>query len=179
MPYASLAELGKRYMSLFCVLTRSLSRRMVYIASVDPLAPPAIDPNDFASKTDLALVVRVVQLALKVYGTPLLADHVTKTLLPPPDPLAKGEEGICEYVKANSGPVSHPVGTVAMMPREDGGVAVDLSLKVYGTSNVRVVDCSIMPLELSCHTQSFAYAIGGRGHPKKQRLRASEPSIIK
>lgn len=35
-------------------------------------------------------------------------------------------------------PVIHPIGTVAMLPREMGG-AVGSDLKVYGTSNVRVV----------------------------------------
>jgi choline dehydrogenase-like flavoprotein len=34
--------------------------------------------------------------------------------------------------------VYHPIGTAAMLPRSDGGV-VDSSLKVYGTSNLRVV----------------------------------------
>lgn len=159
MPYAPPAEPGKRYTSLFCALTHPLSRGTVHLASADPLAPPAIDPNYFANAADLRLVVRTVQYALKLYATPPLADHVTRTLLPPPETLARGEAGIAEYVRAHCGPVFHPVGTAAMMPRADGGV-VDPVLKVYGTSNLRVVDCSIVPLELSCHTQSIAYAIG-------------------
>lgn len=142
MPYAPPAEPGKRYTSLFCALMHPLSRGTVHIATADPLAPPAIDPNYFANEADLQLVVRVVQYALRLYGTPPLARHVTRTLLPPPDALARGEEGLAEYVKENCGPVFHPVGTAAMMPREDGGV-VDPTLKVYGTSNLRVVSaCS-------------------------------------
>jgi hypothetical protein len=39
-----------------------------------------------------------------------------------------------------------------------GGV-VDASLKVYGTSNLRVVDASIMPLQIGAHLQSTVYAI--------------------
>ena len=152
MPYAPPAEPGKRYTSLFCTLTRPLSRGTVHIASADPLALPAIDPNYFATEADLALVVRVVQFALKVYATPPLAGHVVRTLLPPADAIARGEEGIAEYVKANCGPVYHPVGTAAMMPREDGGV-VDPSLKVYGTTNLRVVDISILPLHIGANTQ--------------------------
>jgi len=45
-----------------------------------------------------------------------------------------------------------------MLPRNEGGV-VDSSLKVYGTSNVRVVDASIIPLHISAHLQSTVYGI--------------------
>lgn len=41
---------------------------------------------------------------------------------------------------------NHEVGTLAMLPRELGGV-VDTSLKVYGTSNVRAVGASPLPFE--------------------------------
>ena len=54
-------------------------------------------------------------------------------------------EKIKEFVREFVGPVFHPVGTAAMMKREEGGV-VDAELKVYGTSNVRVADLSILPL---------------------------------
>lgn len=39
----------------------------------------------------------------------------------------------------------HPLGTAAMMARELGGV-VNSRLRVYGTSNVRVCDASVVPL---------------------------------
>jgi hypothetical protein len=39
-----------------------------------------------------------------------------------------------------------------MLPRSDGGV-VDPKLIVYGTSNVRVVDLSIVPLHVSSHVR--------------------------
>lgn len=159
MPYAPPAEPGKKYTSLFCALTHPLSRGTVHIASADPLAAPAIDPNYFANEADLDLVVHVVQAALRAYRTAPLSEHVKRPIIPDQATLDKGEEGLREYVKANCGPVYHPVGTAAMMPRADGGV-VDPSLKVYGTSNLRVVDVSILPMELSCHIQSIAYAIG-------------------
>ena len=53
---------------------------------------------------------------------------------------------------------SHPLGTAAMMPKELGGV-VDAELKVYGTENVRVVDASVMPFQVSGHLTSTIYAI--------------------
>ena len=45
-----------------------------------------------------------------------------------------------------------------MLPREDGGV-VSPKLIVYGTTNVRVVDLSIVPLHVGSHVQTAAYAI--------------------
>jgi choline dehydrogenase-like flavoprotein len=52
----------------------------------------------------------------------------------------------------------HVSGTCAMMPREDGGV-VDPQLKVYGTTNLRVVDASIFPLEPRGNTQATVFAV--------------------
>lgn len=45
-----------------------------------------------------------------------------------------------------------------MMPRELGGV-VDSDLIVYGTSNVRVVDASVVPFQICGHLTSTLYAI--------------------
>lgn len=36
---------------------------------------------------------------------------------------------------------------------------VDAHLKVYDTSNVRVVDASIMPLQISAHLSSTLYGV--------------------
>lgn len=48
-----------------------------------------------------------------------------------------------------------------MLPKELGGV-VDTSLKVYGTSNIRVVDASVMPFQVCGHLQSTVYAVAER-----------------
>ena len=55
----------------------------------------------------------------------------------------------------------HPISTAAMLPKDIGGV-VDTSLKVYGTSNVRVVDASIIPFQVCGHLQSTVYAVAER-----------------
>ena len=48
-----------------------------------------------------------------------------------------------------------------MMARELGGV-VDSQLKVYETSNVRVVDASIIPMQVSGHPTALLYAVTER-----------------
>jgi choline dehydrogenase-like flavoprotein len=56
----------------------------------------------------------------------------------------------------------HAVGSCSMLPREKGGV-VDPELRVYGTSNVRVVDLGIVPLHFTGHSQATVYAIAEQG----------------
>lgn len=61
------------------------------------------------------------------------------------------------------------VGTCSMLPLEDGGVVdpalrasstllgdegILIVMQVYGTTNLRVVDMSIVPLHVASHTQS-------------------------
>ncbi|KIJ36601.1 GMC oxidoreductase [Sphaerobolus stellatus SS14] len=146
---------GKRYASLIAALMHPLSRGSVHIKSSDPLSPPAIDPNYFGNQTDLDLLFHILEFTLKLYSTLPLANKVKSQILPTPDILRSDPEmreaSLKEFIKDNVGPVFHPVGTASMLPRSDGGV-VDHQLKVYGTANLRV--------ELSCHTQSVAYAVG-------------------
>lgn len=52
----------------------------------------------------------------------------------------------------------HVSGTCAMMPQADGGVA-DPQLKVYGTTNLRVVNASLFPLEARGNTQATVFAV--------------------
>ena len=46
------------------------------------------------------------------------------------------------------------------MAKQGLGGVVDSSLRVYGTTNLRVVDASIIPMHVAAHTQSTTYAIG-------------------
>ena len=95
-------------------------------------------------------VAASVALALKVYQTQPMSNHAKRLVIPEQEVVAKGREGLKEYVKANCGTVFHPVGTAAMMPRELGGV-VDAQLRVYGTSNLRVVSRRLRPLAAVAH----------------------------
>ncbi|KAF9476809.1 FAD/NAD(P)-binding domain-containing protein [Pholiota conissans] len=151
---------GKRYTSLISALLHPLSRGTVHIGSLNALAPPLIDPNYYGNEADLDLLIEIMKFTMKLVATPPMADIVRSHVLPEFD-IVNDEEKLKQYVKENCRSVFHPVGTAAMLPREDGGV-VDSELRVYGTTNLRVVDVSILPMELSCHIQSVAYAIGER-----------------
>ncbi|KAK0476713.1 alcohol oxidase [Armillaria novae-zelandiae] len=153
--------LGKRYLSLSAALMHPFSRGTVHIKSANPLDPPAIDPNYLANDADVEMTLRILRLAFKLQETAPLCDVIKERVSPSKEVFESEEqdETFKEYIKNTFSTVFHPVGTAAMMSRELGGV-VDDKLMVYGTSNLRVVDLSILPMELACHTQSIAYAIG-------------------
>jgi choline dehydrogenase len=62
------------------------------------------------------------------------------------------------WIWDNFNAVSHPVATCAMMRRDLGGV-VDGRLRLYDSANVRIVDASVMPTQVSAHLSTTLYAI--------------------
>jgi choline dehydrogenase-like flavoprotein len=59
-------------------------------------------------------------------------------------------------------PMAHPAGTCAMGRRDDPKAVVDSTCRVYGVSNLRVVDASIMPRIPSANTNLPTIMIGER-----------------
>ncbi|KAI0647276.1 GMC oxidoreductase [Trametes meyenii] len=125
-----------RYSSMVSTLLHPLSRGSVHVASADPSAPPAIDPNYFSNPLDLQMLLAILKFTMKLYETGPFGAAVRKQIAPNAEECAS-DEALIEYIKNNCGCVYHPIGTAAMLPKEDGGV-VDPALKVYGTANVRV-----------------------------------------
>ncbi|XP_045465794.1 glucose dehydrogenase [FAD, quinone]-like isoform X2 [Harmonia axyridis] len=59
-----------------------------------------------------------------------------------------------------SATLHHQVGTCKMGPDQDPEAVVDNELKVYGVKNLRVADCSVIPLPLTAHTNAPGIMIG-------------------
>ncbi|KAJ7302951.1 alcohol oxidase [Mycena albidolilacea] len=149
-------EAGRSYCSIFLALTHPFSSGTVHLASADPLAQPAIDHNILDNGVDMAILVRAIKFARKLAATSSLNTVITEEVVP--GPAVQTDAEIEDFVRSVIDTVFHPIGTAAMLPRSDGGV-VDSSLKVYGTSNLRVIDASIIPIQLSAHPQGTVYAI--------------------
>ncbi|GAA5927255.1 hypothetical protein JCM3775_002496 [Rhodotorula graminis] len=150
----SLAEPGQAYVSLAGGLQHSLSRGSIHIASSNPLSPPVIDPKYLQSPLDTYLLAKAGAYLRKTAAQAKLAAVVASEK--EPGLAVQSDDDWMTWVRSTVPP--HPVGTCSMQPRQYGGV-VSPSLKVYGTANVRVVDVSVVPIHVSSHTQSVAYAI--------------------
>ena len=68
-------------------------------------------------------------------------------------------EAVKQYLRSTAISNWHPVGTCAMMPRDNGGV-VDEKLIVHGMANLRVADASIFPITTSGNPLTSVYAVG-------------------
>ncbi|KAJ6593509.1 alcohol oxidase [Mycena capillaripes] len=166
---------GKQYITVATFLNHPWSRGAIHISSSDPLVHPNIDPHYFEHEYDLLAFVEQLKFCRKI-----LEQEPLKRLLTPtevnPGPDVKTNEQVSEYLKSSLTsswrelyaeefidllkPVfEDTVGSCSMLPLTDGGV-VDNNLKVYHTTNIRVVDVSIIPLHVGAHLQATAYALG-------------------
>lgn len=115
-------------------------------------------PWDVMVEQRLFLVVRrifasaSVQTALGPAATTELLPGYT--LLPANASLAQ----YTAYFGSALTPVWHGVGTAGMRRRDWGGV-VDTKFRVYGTKGLRVVDASVIPMEVNGNPTSTIYAL--------------------
>jgi len=110
--------------------------------SLDPLAPPSIDPNYFASDIDIAVAIRGVHLAREIARSAGFRRFpLGKEILPGAD--INRDDEIAAYCRATADTCYHAVGTCRM--GHDALAVVDDQLRVHGLDNLRVVDASIMP----------------------------------
>ncbi|KAK7451134.1 hypothetical protein VKT23_012811 [Stygiomarasmius scandens] len=154
------------------------SRGYVHANSSDPTATVTLDPKYLSAEHDLWYLSRAVAYTRNITSTQPLASIIDSEVTPGAN--YSSSEDVQEWLRPNFRTMSirfsypsfnsltasfscnrsHFVGTTAALPREEGGVVDPESFIVYGTSNVRVVDCGVIPLLPGIHTSSFAYALG-------------------
>jgi choline dehydrogenase len=137
-----------------------LSRGYVHITSNSSWDHPAIEPSYFGHQFDLDVQLAAAKQSRGVFQTEPLASLVRRETSPGLDvvPQNATDDVWEQWVKATFTSVWHYIATLGMMKEELGGV-VDSRLKVYGIENVRAVDASVLPIQLSAHLSSSLYGI--------------------
>lgn len=147
---------GVGYSIHVCVL-RPESRGTVRLASADPMAAPAIDPNFLADDRDMDVLRAGVKLVHRIAAAPALAKHkgVDRHATPLDDDAA-----LDQLIRNRADTVYHPVGT-ARMGSDDQAVC-DPQLRVRGVEGLYIADASVMPRVVSGNTNAPTIMIGER-----------------
>lgn len=156
-PASSSPLFGKGFFSLLSGLMHPLSRGNVHINASNPLGKPIIDPRYLDNEHDIQAMVELAKLNRRIaLSEPLRSAWVSE--YEPGLENVQTDAQWRDFVLNTTLSIFHPIGTAAMLPKKDGGV-VDPFLKVYGTSNLRIVDASVIPVQLSAHPQTAIYGI--------------------
>lgn len=140
------------------------SRGQVMLRSSNPKDPPKIIGNLLHYPDDLAGQVRAVKAGLKLLETPALKAEIDQVFSPAcnfaehASELLNSDLSLEQFVRETCKTVYHPVGSCRMGTDPCSSV-VDLSLRVHGISNLRVIDSSVFPLIPSGNTNAPTIAV--------------------
>jgi choline dehydrogenase-like flavoprotein len=159
-PPVSSPLFGIELFSLIAAIQHPFSLGSVHITSSNISIAPAINPNYLAQEYDVQAAIEAAKYLRKIANTHPLSQAWLVEYEPGLDVVSEvgTDEEWRNYVTNNTLTIYHPAGTCAMLPQSENGV-VGPDLVVYGTSNLRVVDASIIPIIVSAHIQNLVYGI--------------------
>lgn len=141
-------------------MQHEFSRGTIMINSTDPFEYPIIDPRYLEQDTDKQMIRAGFKLARKIGQTDPLKSYFADETNPGSN--VNSDDQWDQFIAGRVGTEYHPSGTAAMLPKNKGGV-VDKKMRVYGTSNLRVIDASVVPFVMSSHFMSLVYGLAEIG----------------
>ncbi|KAL6883820.1 GMC oxidoreductase [Trichoderma longibrachiatum] len=148
----------ENYLTVMTMLNHPFSRGSVHITSTDVDNLPTWDPKFNSNPLDLEVSARHVQFVELLLRTASFADLFKPSGARIPQLTGDTLENARELVRQSQVCCFHPSCSLAMKPREQGGV-VDSRLRVYGTKGLRVVDASVFPIQTAGNIQSVVYVV--------------------
>ena len=137
---------------------RPKSRGHVHITSADPLAPAEYTFNHLSAEEDRQVLMRGMRIAKEI-AQAMPAEFQIEEIAP--GPAGDSDQGLLDYMRDSAGTGFHYAGT-ARIGTDDMAV-VDPQLRVRGVEGLRVVDASVMPVEMTGNIQPAVLMIGERG----------------
>lgn len=129
---------------------RPSSRGSIHVKSRDPKEPPAIHANYLATELDRRCALAGVRYARKLAHSESMAPYTASEYRPGPE--VATDDDLMQFCRNHGATIFHPAGSCKM--GSDKLSVVDARLRVHGIPNLRVVDCSIMPMLISGNTNA-------------------------
>lgn len=146
---------GANNIGIQCALQHPFSRGTIFINSKSAFSKPNIDPSYYAVDIDRQIIGAGANWIRRLVASGPFGNTITGET---GDTAGLNGSALTTAMVNGAGTEYHPHGTCSMLPEDMGGV-VDTRLIVYGTNNVRVVDSSIIPLQISAHLMATTYGI--------------------
>lgn len=142
--------------SLILGLQHPYSRGYVKAASNSTFDMPEATPGYLSNPLDIELLKEGLTFARRVWATDAMADLSPFEVVPGAN--VTSDAAVESWIRNSIGTLYHPAGSCKMGAKDEGGV-VDTELKVYGVSNLRVVDASVMPLLPATHIMTAVFGV--------------------
>lgn len=137
-------------------LQHPYSRGSVRAPSNSTFDAPIATPGYLSNPVDIQLLIEAVKFTRTIRNTEAIQALQPVEILPGAN--VTSDADLETFIRANTATLYHPAGSCKMGPKAEGGV-VDTDLKVYGTSNLRVVDASVFPLLPATHIMTAVYGV--------------------
>jgi choline dehydrogenase len=140
-------------------LLHPLSRGTVKLNLSDHDADPVLDYRSASNPLDVEVMATFLPFWRRFYNQSTVMNEIGARESSP-GPSVQTQDEIRAHVRSSmTASFQHPCCTAAMMPKSKGGV-VGSDLLVHGLTGLSIADLSIIPLLVSSHTSSTAYAVG-------------------
>ncbi len=134
------------------------SEGFVAVTGADPDAALEIDSNYFTTDHDRETGVRTFRKMREIFAGDPIAGRITAETQPGPG--VDADDDVIEANLAHGYCGYHAIGTCAMGP--DDADVVDPELRVRGVDNLRVMDCSVLPVMVAGNLNGPMMAMAGR-----------------
>jgi len=161
-------DVGKAGVTLCVSVAQPKSRGGISLVSVDPFVAPKIDPRYYSAKEDLDSMKKgllFLQNLMRKFGD-VRFEY---------DFLDFDDEALEKFIFQTSFHGWHGCGTCKMGDLNDSTAVVDSQLRIRGLKNIRVIDCSIMPVCTAGNINSPTVMIAEKG---SDLIKNSHPDIF-
>lgn len=156
--YPGFTQSGEHRLMMSFAVSHPVSRGQISLASADPLAAPKIQFNLLTEQADIDKLSSHYRLLTELIRQPSFAPIAGDIVRPAKAPA--NDKELAAYLRSACATTSHPMGSCRM--GMDSDAVVDDQCRVRGIENLRVVDASVFPTQISGNPHATVMMLGDK-----------------